>query len=442
MTTTWNDPDGPRFRRLVDETLGGPPRAADVLGAGVVLVHLLTVAGILALSWFDGSDLRLLLDVRSSPAPDVGTLARGGPLVWVVAQLGSFPWWAAAVLLLLLTALVDLAAWWAVRSLAGRRLRTPLALVALGFPGLTIAATDLSTGVVTLPLTALLVVGLTCAELFRRHERRRDVVLAASTLALAVVLAVALVSTSGALTSTAGRSAPAVALGLVGAAALLPRLRPRPAVLATGVLAVACVASTITLAALLAREDATRDYVRGVEDLARSTGTVTLAATDVPPNVLPRRLGSTSVAELFARSDEVVVRRAGNDLRMADGLGFVRQPRVAGGVGTVPPAPGSCGQLLRGSGSSRAVTVARLSAPRRTPDAWVSISYLASQDDTVELGLDGTTLQVDVLRGAHTYLLRVGSRTPSEVTLRVGTRGSSVCVGVVGLGPLVPTELA
>lgn len=545
-----------RLRRFVDETLGGPARASDELAGVVGLVHALVVVGLLSLSWFDGSDLRLLVAARpgSLAAVDEGVPPGAAVLAWLVSLVASFPWWAAVAVLAVLVLLADGALWLLLRALLGTRLRVPLALAAVvGLPLVTAAATDLSVGLSALPALALVATAVAlgvrgsvpaavgaaalgvAATVFHPGAGLVLLVLllvapgrarlaavppvvatvvwvvvgpvpapasaahaAASTAAASlgwpvwwgstsrgvtsgldpwvtwVVAAVAVVGVAvllrrhgralvlwllaaavgGVLAVPGvgpGALAPAVAADTVALACALrtvevpgPGARRTGLVVLCGLLVASGTASAITLGTTLARDDDTSDYARNVESTARRTGTVRLAATDVPGRVVADdALGGDrrplTVKDLFARSTGVRVESSGNDLSVANPIGFVKIPDVAGGVRTAAPKPGTCGRLVR---TTRTREVARLRerSPRRAD--WLTIGYLASDDDVVTLELDGVERRVRVLRGSHTYFLDLDGRSVRTVRLGVGTRGSTVCVGSVRRGPLIASEFS
>ena len=557
------------LRRFVDETLGGPRRAADELAAGLAVLHAAVVAAALALTWFDATDVQLLLDARGGPADAIATGTTPGVavLAWALTLAGSFPRWAAITVLTALVLLVDAALWWLLREVAGRRLRTLAAfVVVLLAPPLTAAATDLSTGLAVLPATGAAAASVAAATRRRRlgapiwtlavgaaalaavvflpsaglvavgvllvaarpplreaavvvvavlagvgawvwsagaatvgataratgrsladggaglagwpvwwrstdHGLVSGVplavlagvgVLAAGAVAvslrrrpvaaLAVLVGVVLAATAPAVLGTAhsvtGLVAPlvvavAAALGLV-VDAELPRggLRRSAAAGLAGVAVTCAVASVVTLVVVRADADVLADYVGNVETTARRTGTIELADTDVGPRLIPPSVGTPTVAELFAESAGVEVLRAGNDLRVANPVGFLKLATIVDGVLSPAPEPGSCGTLVRRTASDDPVVVGEV--PSRAPraDDWVAVDYVASQDDTASLAIDGAARELPVVRGPHTYLVRIGAAPVEQVALTVSTPGSTVCVARVRVGPLIASEFS
>lgn len=571
------------LRRFVEGTLGGPRRAADELAAVLTVIHAAAVAGLLALTWFDATDVQLLLTARSSfaTALDAGTTPGAAALAWAISLVGSYSWWAAALLLVALVLVVDVALWWLVRELVVRPLRglVVFALVLVLSP-MTAAATDFSIAVSVLPgiafaaasvaaagrrrrlnltswaaiaalaglaatvfLPAAGLVAIACivvAGLLRRTEaavcsavvsglaglglwlswpenagisvrsiahsmadataalggwpvwwRSDDHGMTAgfsplATIVAAVVVVALLAFLAAGRSPRSGRSVGILAAGValassapavidtprpiigwlapitVAAATALGvalsttptnttdnrhvRLRRRPQRIVAGasvlIAAVAALASAITLVVVRSDSDVLSDYVQSVEATARRTGTIELADTDIGPQLMPSSVGTTSVAEFFARSRGVHVRRAGNDLRVANPLGFLKLATIVDGVFSAAPEPGSCGTLVRRNETDTPVVVGALANYSPRPDDWLAIDYLASQDDQATLTIDGQDRELPVIRGPHTYLFQIGATQINQVSVTLLTPASTICVARVRVGTLIASEFS
>ncbi|GAA1911491.1 hypothetical protein GCM10009737_11220 [Nocardioides lentus] len=252
--------------------------------------------------------------------------------------------------------------------------------------------------------------------------------------AMVVTLALALwcLPVAGADAATAATAAPGsrpVAAPARTRAGLPAALRPVAAVAALVLLAGAAWSSS-TYAAAWHRPYATRAFVeraaQAADERPRTVADVpvpasVMAGTAFPDNLPSRLLGSLPRVRAVA---------AGTDLETLDAGGTpVRAAVVAGAESPAGPQDG-CGYRV----GAEAVTVPV------EGDAeffwWATVSYLASADTTLTLGLGEREERVEVLAGLHTLFLR-GEGGWGPVRLQ-GSDEAVVCVDSVRVGDLVP----
>jgi hypothetical protein len=73
--------------------------------------------------------------------------------------------------------------------------------------------------------------------------------------------------------------------------------------------------------------------------------------------------------------------------------------------------------------------------------AWLSIDYLSSADGFVDVTAGGRTRTIEVLRGAHTYRLQPTAKIRT-VTFEALSPDTTLCIGVVTVGPLTSSEFS
>ena len=176
---------------------------------------------------------------------------------------------------------------------------------------------------------------------------------------------------------------------------------------------------------------------RFVQNVIRQSQSAPLTVVDkpVPLDVMPRE----EVVHAFERPSQIFrplggrvsTTREGTDVDVLDDTGVAR-PAVIAPQASSPPGPDRhCGYRV-GPRTQRIPVAPVPGTPPQPEEWWASVSYLASADGAVLLGVDDHETEMEVRRGLHTYTF-AGSGPVTGV--RLAPLGDAVvCVDEVDVG--------
>lgn len=237
--------------------------------------------------------------------------------------------------------------------------------------------------------------------------------------------------------SSAPRESPVLTVGM-----------PRAAAIVTGlVVAAGCAVSSIQYVGFWRDDFPARVFVDNVTAAERRTGNIDVLNAEVPPSVLlPGLYPYTLPSKFFNGSPRVRTHVSGTNLHVFDDKGIARIPVINDGVGTAPPANGSCGTLYSTQSGQKTLNrphglTMRLSGPANGFGTWMAIGYLATQDGSVTVTTGKVAKTIPLLRGPNTFFIRP-TTTFQKVVFTDLSAGMTLCASSVKIGHLTASEFS